>query len=220
MDASPYRTGSGEFPKQGVSSLGPNGIKCQGGNSSTAASRRTHDAGYYSWAGFGKTGDAAALVRWTNWRDPERELGIVAIEACGSAPYWVRELRKLGHEVRLVAAQFVRPFVKTNKTDAADAAGIWEAVQRPDMRFVAVKSEERQSVLALYRMREQLVKIDWGSILAVPWLSPMPYSAFPMFLASRLARGVVQTQEGYVAEQKRFVVGQTRQALAQCNGRR
>ncbi|MCR2832269.1 IS110 family transposase, partial [Acidithiobacillus ferrooxidans] len=64
-----------------------------------------------------------------------------------------------GHEVRLVAAQFVRPFVKTNKTDAADAAAIWETVQRPDMRFVAVKSEEQQSVLALHRMREQLVKI-------------------------------------------------------------
>ncbi|TQN49336.1 putative family 20 transposase [Acidithiobacillus thiooxidans ATCC 19377] len=60
------------------------------------------------------------------------------MEACGSAHYWGRELRKLGHEVRLIAAQFARPFVKTNKTDAA---AIWETVQRPDMRFVAVKSE-------------------------------------------------------------------------------
>jgi transposase len=88
-----------------------------------------------------------------------RTPGIIAMEACGSAHYWARELRKLGHEVRLIAAQFVRPFVKTNKTDAADAAAIWETVQRPDMRFVAVKSEEQQSVLALHRMREQLVKI-------------------------------------------------------------
>ncbi|MEB8486239.1 MULTISPECIES: IS110 family transposase [Acidithiobacillus] len=88
-----------------------------------------------------------------------REPGIIAMEACGSAHYWARELRKLGHEVRLIAAQFVRPFVKTNKTDAADAAAIWETVQRPDMRFVTVKSEEQQSVLALHRMREQLVKI-------------------------------------------------------------
>ncbi|MEY2343310.1 IS110 family transposase [Acidithiobacillus sp. IBUN Pt1247-S3] len=88
-----------------------------------------------------------------------REPGLIAMEACGSAHYWARELGKLGHEVRLIAAQFVRPFVKTNKTDAADAAGIWEAVQRPDMRFVTVKSEEQQSVLALHRMREQLVKI-------------------------------------------------------------
>jgi len=96
-----------------------------------------------------------------------REPGIVAMEACGSAHYWARELRKLGHEVRLIAAQFVRPFVKTNKTDAADAAAIWEAVQRPDMRFVAVKSVDQQSVLALHRMREQLVKIRTMQINAI-----------------------------------------------------
>ncbi|MGC9128912.1 MAG: IS110 family transposase [Acidithiobacillus sp.] len=96
-----------------------------------------------------------------------REPGIIAMEACGSAHYWARELRKLGHEVRLIAAQFVRPFVKTNKTDAADAAAIWEAVQRPDMRFVAVKSVDQQSVLALHRMREQLVKIRTMQINAI-----------------------------------------------------
>jgi transposase len=65
----------------------------------------------------------------------------------------------LGHEVRLIAAQFVRPFVKTNKTDAADAEAIWEAVRRPGMRFVALKSEEQQAVMSLHRMRAQLVKI-------------------------------------------------------------
>ena len=88
-----------------------------------------------------------------------RQPGVVAMEACGSAHYWARELLKLGHEVRLIAAQFVRPFVKTNKNDAADAAAIWETVQRPDMRFVAVKTEEQQSVLALHRMRSQLIKV-------------------------------------------------------------
>jgi transposase len=61
--------------------------------------------------------------------------------------------------VRLIAAQFVRPFVKSNKTDAADAQAIWEAAQRPGMKFVAVKSEAQQSVLTLHRMREQLVKM-------------------------------------------------------------
>jgi len=80
------------------------------------------------------------------------------MEACGSAHYWARKLASLGHEVRLVAAQFVRPFVKTNKTDAADARAIWEAAQRPEMKFVAVKTEEQQSVLTLHRLREQLVK--------------------------------------------------------------
>jgi transposase len=89
----------------------------------------------------------------------KREASIVAMEACGSAHYWARKLQGLGHEVRLIAAQFVRPFVKSNKTDAADAQAIWEAAQRPGMRFVAVKSEAQQSVLMLHRMREQLVKM-------------------------------------------------------------
>jgi transposase len=88
-----------------------------------------------------------------------RAAGIVAMESCGSAHYWGRVLSGLGHQVRLIAAQFVRPFVKTNKTDAADAEAIWEAVQRPGMRFVALKSEEQQAVLSLHRMRTQLVKI-------------------------------------------------------------
>jgi len=84
---------------------------------------------------------------------------VVAMEACGSAHYWGRKLKGYGHEVRLMAAQFVRPFVKNNKTDAADAQAIWEAAQRPGMRFVAVKSEAQQSVLMLHRMRQQLVKM-------------------------------------------------------------
>jgi transposase len=88
-----------------------------------------------------------------------REPGVVAMEACGSAHHWGRLLRDLGHEVRLIAAQFVQPFVKTNKTDAADAEAIWEACQRPQMRFVAVKSEEQQAVLSLHRVRQQCVKV-------------------------------------------------------------
>lgn len=88
-----------------------------------------------------------------------RAPGVVAMEACGSAHYWARKLAGYGHEVRLIAAQFVRPFVKRNKTDAADAQAIWEAAQRPGMKFVAVKSEAQQSVLTLHRMREQLVKM-------------------------------------------------------------
>ena len=88
-----------------------------------------------------------------------RVAGVVAMEACGSAHHWGRLLGSLGHEVRLIAAQFVRPFVKTNKTDAADAEAIWEAAQRPGMRFVALKSQEQQAVLSLHRMRSQIVKI-------------------------------------------------------------
>jgi transposase len=88
-----------------------------------------------------------------------RAPAVVAMEACGSAHYWGRKLAALGHEVKLIAAQFVRPFVKSNKTDAGDAQAIWEAAQRPGMKFVAVKSEGQQSVLTLHRMRELLVKI-------------------------------------------------------------
>jgi transposase len=85
--------------------------------------------------------------------------GVVAMEACGSAHHWGRVLQGLGHQVKVIAAQFVRPFVKTNKTDAADAQAIWEAAQRPEMRFVALKSEEQQAVLSLHRLRAQWVKV-------------------------------------------------------------
>lgn len=81
------------------------------------------------------------------------------MEVCGSAHYWGRVLSGLGHQVRLITAQFVKPFVKTNKTDAADAEAIWEAAQRPGMRFVAPKTMEQQAVFSPHRMRAQLVKI-------------------------------------------------------------
>jgi transposase len=83
---------------------------------------------------------------------------LVALEACGTSHYWGRTLRALGHEVRLIPAAYVRPFVKRNKTDARDAAAICVAARRPDMRQVAIKSEEQQASRALERSRELLVK--------------------------------------------------------------
>jgi len=83
---------------------------------------------------------------------------LIVMEACGSAQHWAREFVKLGHKVKLIGAQFVRPFVKTNKNDAADAQAIWTAAQQPEMRFVAVKTEEQQAVLALHAVRERLKK--------------------------------------------------------------
>jgi transposase len=85
-----------------------------------------------------------------------REPGRVVLETGGSAHYWARWLSRQGHEVRLIAAQHVRPFVRTNKTDGADARAIWEAASRPEVKWVAVKSEASQAVLGLHRMREQL----------------------------------------------------------------
>jgi transposase len=83
---------------------------------------------------------------------------LVGIEACGSAHYWGRRLRALGHEVRLIPARYVKPFVKRNKTDARDAAAICAALGRPDMRFVALKSAAQQAARGLERARELLVK--------------------------------------------------------------
>ncbi len=88
----------------------------------------------------------------------QRCAGRVALEACGSGHWWARKLASLGHEVVLLHASFIRPFVQTNKTDAADAKAIWTAVQQPGMRTVAVKTQDQQSMLSLHRMRSLLVK--------------------------------------------------------------
>lgn len=82
---------------------------------------------------------------------------LIGIEACASAHYWARELGRLGHDVRLMAAQFVVPYRKSGKNDANDAEAICEAVGRPNMRFVPIKSEEAQAVLTLHRARDLLV---------------------------------------------------------------
>src|ERR1019366_5861955 len=83
---------------------------------------------------------------------------LVGMEACAAAHHWGRELRKLGHTVRLMPPRYVKPYVKRQKNDAADAEAICEAVTRPSMRFVPIKSAGRQGVLALHRTRELLVR--------------------------------------------------------------
>ncbi|MGH6840278.1 MAG: IS110 family transposase [Methylocella sp.] len=83
---------------------------------------------------------------------------LVGMEACGTSHYWARELLKLGHEVRLMPPAYVKPYVKRGKTDAADAEAICEAVRRPTMRFVPVKSPEQQAALSMHRTRDLLVK--------------------------------------------------------------
>ncbi len=83
----------------------------------------------------------------------KRERSLVAMEACGGAHHWARQLQSLGHEVRLIAAHSVRPFVLRNKSDAADARGIWIAVQQPEMRVVAVKSLLRSKAKRSSRFR-------------------------------------------------------------------
>jgi transposase len=82
---------------------------------------------------------------------------VIGMEACGAAHYWARELGKLGHEVRLIAPQHVKPYVKRNKNDGRDAEGLCEAMSRPTMRFVPVKTTEQQAALMLTGVREQMV---------------------------------------------------------------
>jgi len=83
---------------------------------------------------------------------------VVGMEACGSAHHWGRQLSKLGHDVRSMPAAYVKPYVKRGKTDAVDAEAICEAVRRPTMRFVEVKTEDQQALLAIHRTRDLIVR--------------------------------------------------------------
>jgi len=125
----------------------------------------------------------------------QRPASWVAMEACGSSHFWARELKSLGHEVRLLAPKSVRPFVLRNKTDQADARAIWTAAQQPEARFVAIKTEAQQAILGLHRLRAQLLKFrvmqtnglrgllyEFGEVL------PEGYQALAKALPNSLAR--------------------------------
>ena len=166
--------------------------------------------------------------------------GVVAMEACGSAHHWGRVLSGLGHAVKLIAAQFVRPFVKTNKTDAADAQAIWEAAQRPDMRFVALKSEQQQAVLSLHRLRAQWIKVrtqqanqirgllyEFGVVVPMGWRALLdaateqltePTSAVPVLLRDPLLEQLQALRDAttrIVALEQQLVCWQRRQPECQ-----
>ncbi len=88
-----------------------------------------------------------------------RQPCLIAMEACGGAHHWARELMALGHSVRLLHAKMVRPFVAGNKTDASDARAIWLAVQQPGVKFVGIKTAAQQATLTLHRQRELMMKM-------------------------------------------------------------
>ena len=103
----------------------------------------------------------------------------VALEACGGAHHWARQLIQLGHEVRLIPPAYVKPFVKRQKNDAIDAEAICEAAQRPSMRFVAVKSERQQAAGLVFRTRDllvrqrtQLINAIRGHLTEYGWIAP------------------------------------------------
>ncbi len=112
----------------------------------------------------GSDGSGRAVLRKKLRRDQVLDffgrlpLCVVAMEACGGAHFWGREITKLSHEVRLIPPVYVKPFVKRQKNDAADAEAICEAALRPTMRFVPVKSQETQGAAMVYRIRELLIR--------------------------------------------------------------
>ncbi|WP_413060860.1 IS110 family transposase [Sphingomonas carotinifaciens] len=101
---------------------------------------------------------------------------LVALEACGGAHHWARELRAMGHEVRLIPPAYVKPFVKRHKNDAVDAEAICEAAQRLSMRFVAVKSEEQAAAL-VFRTRDDAMR----RLCTVPGVGPVTAGAIMAF---------------------------------------
>lgn len=105
---------------------------------------------------------------------------LVGMEACGGAHYWAREIAKFGDQVKLMSPRFVRPYVKSNKNDARDAEAICEAVQRPSMRFVAIKSQAQQDMLALHRVRSLLVRERTALMNQSAILFGPPSGSFPL----------------------------------------
>ena len=119
----------------------------------------------------------------------------VALEACGGAHHWARQLQALGHDVRLIPPAYVKPFVKRNKNDAVDAEAICEAAQRPGMRFVAVKTEEQQAAGLVFRTRDlvvrqrtQLINAIRGHLAEYGWVAPRGTASMAM-LADLLEDG-------------------------------
>ncbi len=97
--------------------------------------------------------------QWIGFIERETDKSVaIGMEACGGAHHWARELTSRGYTVKLIAPQFVKPYVKSNKTDNADAEAISEAMSRPEMRFVAIKSAEQQDIQSMHRIRSELVK--------------------------------------------------------------
>ena len=125
---------------------------------------------------------------------------LIGMEACSGAHFWARKLQSQGHDVRLMSPQFVKPYVKSNKNDRADAQAICEAVSRPSMRFVAVKSCEQQAVLAVHRARQGFVKMRTALANQIRGL----LSEFGIVMAQGLR--VVLVQAGAVAADERMAL--------------
>ena len=138
---------------------------------------------------------------------------LVAMEACGGSQHWARRLLALGHQVRLLPAKMVRPFVGGNKSDAHDARAIWTAVQQPGVKTVAVKSEEQQAILALHRMRQQLVKFRTAQINGLRGLLAEYGEVMPQGRAG-IVRGIAAALERVLERLPAMVVETLREQWA------
>ena len=114
----------------------------------------------------------------------QQDLCLVIFEACGGAHFWAREMEALGHEVKLIAPQYARPFVKRQKNDAADAEAIAIAARQPEMRFVEPKTIEQQSRAAVFRGRERQVHLRTADVNALRALLYQHGHVFPVEMPS------------------------------------
>lgn len=115
---------------------------------------QVHDISDSGEVAFNRALRRAQLLKFFECLEP----CLVEIEACGTSHYWARELIKLGHDVKLIPPIYVKPYIKRGKSDAADAEVICEAVTRPTMRFVEIKTPDQQAILALHRTRDLVVQ--------------------------------------------------------------
>ena len=142
-----------------------------------------------------------------------KQPGLIAMEACGGAHHWARELSALGHSVRLLHAKAVRPFVSGNKTDASDARAIWQAVQQPGVKFVGIKTTAQQATLTLHRQRELLMKMRTMQTNA---LRGLLYEFGATFAQGRKAlfKDIEQTLEELSSQLPQMVTDSLREQLA------
>ena len=138
---------------------------------------------------------------------------VVVFEACGSASYWAREMATLGHEARLIAPQYVRPFVKRQKNDAADAEAIVIAARQPEMRFVAPKTAEQQAKGVLFRGRERLVHQRTELVNALRAVLYEYGHVFPIGLAQ--LKRIETVVEDFDCDLPELVIAECRDLLAQ-----
>ncbi|GJL60476.1 MAG: putative family 20 transposase [Nitrospirales bacterium] len=145
------------------------------------------------------------MLPWFANRAP----ALVGMEACGGAHYWARELAKLGHTVRLIAPQYVKPWVQTNKSDQADARAICRAVQEPGMRFVGMASEAQQTVQALHRVRSRYLDNRTALVNQTRGILLEYGVAIPMGVASvRKTLALLLTEERWSALVRQFLADQ------------